>query len=177
MCSWLSFQGVLRIPPLDFTYFALFSLILPFALPLAMGNVRLYHARVQSEREAQQEQVRLRDNLHADLHDVVLNMLALVADSTETALRQLTQDLTGIPQRLQTMHILARDTARYLRGFLGVMAESTTTWQEFGDYFRYWEYQPVDPLQFTLDMAPAEMRLPHPPCRSKSVCFGAIPRR
>lgn len=162
--------GVLRIPPLDFTYFALFSLILPFALPLAMDNVSLYHARLQSEREAQQEQARLQDNLHADLHDVVLNILTLFMDSTEIALHQLAQDHTGVQQRLQTMHTLARDTARYVRGFLGVMAESVTTWQEFGSYLRYWGYQLVDPLQFTLNMAPAVVHLP-PPALPLKICL------
>jgi signal transduction histidine kinase len=97
-------------------------------------------------------------------------MMALVADSTETALPQLAQDRPGVQQRLQTMHTLGRDTERYLRGFLGGMAESATTWQEFGNYLRYCGYTLVDPLELALDIALAVVLLP-PPTLPLKICL------
>lgn len=59
---------------MPFTYFALISLILPFALPSAMDNVRLYRERLDAEKNAQQEKERLRQEIHDNVCNDLTNI-------------------------------------------------------------------------------------------------------
>ncbi|RMF85166.1 MAG: hypothetical protein D6736_17835, partial [Nitrospinota bacterium] len=56
--------GVLGTTPMPFTHFALFSLLLPFTLPSALDNLRLYQERLQVEHTSRQERERMRWDLH-----------------------------------------------------------------------------------------------------------------
>lgn len=159
--------GVLHIPPVQFTYFALFSLILPFALPVAMDNFRLYQERLETERQAQHEKERIRE----DLHDSILNNLAVLSRSAEVALHQLDRDLPGVRQRLQAIQDLSMETSRQVRGFLRVLDERYTTWADFGGYLRRWGSELVDPLDFALEIAPAVLALPPPALELKACLY------
>ncbi len=59
--------GILGTTSMEFTYFALFSLILPYALPSAMDNLRLYQERLEMEKNSQKEKERIRQELHDNL--------------------------------------------------------------------------------------------------------------
>ncbi len=66
--------GILGGTSMPFTYFALFSLVLPFALPSAMENLRLYEEKVGIERDFQKEKERIRQELHDDLANDLTNI-------------------------------------------------------------------------------------------------------
>ncbi len=54
---------------------ALVSLILPFALPSAMDNCRLYHERLEIEKNLQKQ----REQIRQDFHDNILNEFANIS--------------------------------------------------------------------------------------------------
>lgn len=165
--------GVLGTTSIPFTYFALFSLMLPFALPLAMDNLALYHDRLESERQAQQERERIR----ADLHDIILNNLAVISRSSEISLTHLEQDLPDVRNRLQATQDLATQTARQLRDFLWILDDSHATWEELCSRLRSWggELAASFAIKFEFDMTPAVLEHP-PPSLPLLVCVDRVYR-
>ena len=172
--------GVLGMPPMPLTYFALLSLIIPYALPLAMDIHVLYHERLaaeqqkrETERRAQAEKTRLQDNLH----DIVLHNLAVISHTAEVALTRLDRDPASVRERLQATQDLAIETSRQLREFLWVIDERHNTWDEFCSYLHGWGLQVVEGLDlaFELDISPAVLTLP-PPSPQLRVCLYMVYR-
>jgi len=158
--------GVLSMPPVPLTYFALLSLIIPYALPLAMDNRSLYQERLEAERKqlgaeqrAQQEKERLRENLH----DIILNNLAVISRSAEVSLHHLDHDPASVEDRLQTMRDLARETSQQIREFIQVIDERYSTWEAFCAHLQRWGHETAEGfgLAFHFEMSPS--LLTHPP--------------
>lgn len=159
---------VLGISSMRFTSFALFSLILPFALPSAIDNLRLYQERLEMEQKTQREKERTRE----ELHDTILNNLANISVSSEVALKFLENKAAGVKDRLRLIKELARDSSRQLRGFLWIIDERHNTWEDFSGYLRKCGHDLLGHLEadFELEASQALMKL-SPPCLSIRVCL------
>lgn len=163
--------GVLRLPPVDFRYFAVFFLILPFALPLAMDNLALYRARLEAERAAQRE----KEHLRADLHDVILNNLAIMSRSSEVAQAQLGAQRDGVTYRLGNIRELATATSRQLREFLWVLDDRHSTWEMFCSQLRQWGHELLEDVgcEFELEVAPFVLKS-SPPALRLRICLDRV---
>jgi signal transduction histidine kinase len=163
--------GVLRLSPVDFRYFAVFFLILPFALPLAMDNLVLYHARLEAERAAQRE----KEHLRADLHDVILNNLAIISRASEVAQTRLGEQGDGVARRLESIRELATTTSRQLREFLWVLDDRHGSWETFCSQLRQWGHELLEDAgcEFELEVAPFVLKAPPPALRVR-ICLDRI---
>lgn len=163
--------GVLRLPPVDFRYFAVFFLIMPFALPLGMDNVALYHERVRTEQTAQQE----KEQLRADLHDLILNNLAVISRSSEVARSHLDGAQEHLEKRLQSIQGLATTTSRQVREFLRVLDDRLGSWDALCSSLREWGGELLEDAgcDFDLEVAPAVLALPPPSLRLR-ICLDRI---
>jgi len=163
--------GVLRVPPVDFRYFAVFFLILPFALPLGMDNLALYHERVAAERSAQQE----KDHIRADLHDVILNNLAVISRSSEVVQTRLAEQGAGATSRLTSIRDLATATSRQLREFLWVLDDRHSDWEMFCSQLRQWGHELLEEVgcDLEVDVAPFLLKLPPPPVQLR-ICLDRV---
>ncbi|MBI5750246.1 MAG: sensor histidine kinase, partial [Nitrospinae bacterium] len=92
--------GILGTTSMEFTYFALFSLILPYALPSAMDNLRLYQERLEMEKNSQKEKERIRQELHDNLaNDLTsIRFLSEVAEQSLSKESQLKDSITTIKE-------------------------------------------------------------------------------
>ena len=92
--------GVLGKTPMAFTYFALFSLIIPFSLPSAMDNLRLYKERLEVEKNSQKEKERIRQELHDNLaNDLTsIRFLSEVAEQSLSKESQIKDSITAIKE-------------------------------------------------------------------------------
>ncbi len=140
--------GLLGTTSMRFAYFALFSLILPYALPSALDNSRLYLEKLEIERTSQKEKERIRQ----DLHDDVLNDLANISVSSELTLAFLEKDIHGARERLNMIRDTARDSSRQLRGLLCITDESCKTWIDFSSYLRRYGISLVKFLDIDFEM-------------------------
>lgn len=140
--------GLLGTTSMKFTYFALFSLILPYALPSALDNSRLYLEKLEIERNSQKEKERIRQ----DLHDDVLNDLANISVSSELTLAFLEKDIDGAKERLNMIRDTARDSSRQLRGLLWITDESCKTWIDFSSHLRRYGISLVKFLDIDFEM-------------------------
>lgn len=163
--------GVLRVSPVDFRYFAVFFLILPFALPLAMDNLALYHARLEAERSAQRE----KEHLRADLHDVILNNLAIISRASEVAQTRLNGQGDGVVHRLENIRELATMTSRQLREFLWVLDDHHDSWETFCSQLRQWGHELLEDVgcEFELEVAPFVLKSPPPALRMR-ICLDRV---
>jgi signal transduction histidine kinase len=172
--------GVLGLPPVPLVYFALLSLIIPYALPLALYNQRLYHERLaieQAKRETEQRAQDEKDQLQDDLHDLLMNNLVIIARTMEVTRTCLDQESARIEERLQATQDLATETARQLREFLWVIDDRHKSWDEFCAYLHGWGLTVVERmgLTFALEVAPAVLALP-PPALPLRVCLYRVYR-
>lgn len=145
--------GVVGMTPLKFTSLALFSLILPFALPSAMDNLCLYRERLavecrshqeklEMEHKAQQERLEAerrvqqeRERLRRDLHDGALNDLDIIFADAEGALTLLDRDVAAVREMLRSIADQAGDGAQRLRDFLWI-GEGHHSWKDLCAHLR-----------------------------------------
>ncbi len=111
--------------------YALFSLILPFALILTLDNQRLYRDRLALEYNARME----KERLHRELHDTVLNDLASISIAVEGTERSL-NDPDKIRMKLQQIRNNTEESSRQLRNFLWVIDDRQNTWEDVANSLR-----------------------------------------
>ena len=164
---------LLRQPPLVYRAFTLAFLLLPFALPLALDQVALYERQRMTERQAQQEQERIR----ADLHNLLLNNLAVIARASEATLAQVGHNEEAVKQRVQAIQQLATETASDLRQFLWVLEDRHRTWEALCGHLAHWSQELAETagFQLTFTVAPAVLQLP-PPTLPVCVCIERVMR-
>lgn len=163
--------GLLGVTPMRFTSFALLSLILPFALPSAIDNFYLYQKRIEMERKTQKEKERIRQ----ELHDTILNNLANISISSETAIRFLEKDTAKVEDRLKTIKELAKDSSRQLRGFLWITNETHGNWEDFCEYLRKYGHELLKHLNIDFELNVSKNILNFsPPSLLTKVCLYQI---
>jgi len=142
--------------------FALFSLMLPFALIASLDNHHLYHQRLKAEQESQVEKARI----HRELHDTALNDLASISIIAEGAQRFLSKEPDRVRNRLQQIKDIATETSRQLRNFLWVIDDRKNNWSDVTELLRKTGYDLLSPLNIGFDFhAEREMllaKLPSP---------------
>lgn len=76
--------NVIGKPSIDFSYFAVFSLILPFSLSFAIENQYLYQDKIERELGVQREKAKMGRELHDNLSNDLMNIkfLSEVADQS-----------------------------------------------------------------------------------------------
>ncbi|MCC6207303.1 MAG: hypothetical protein IT488_04045 [Gammaproteobacteria bacterium] len=127
--------------------YALFSLMLPFALILSLDNLRLYHDRLALEFRSRQE----KERIHRELHDTVLNDLASISIATEGAERSI--DNPGrLLENLQKIKNNTTESARKLRSFLWVIDERQNSWEEIVNSLRRLGYDLLNNFDISFDM-------------------------
>jgi len=129
--------GILRITPVNFTYFALFSLIIPFALPLGIENFHLYKEKIEAERKIENE----KNNLRKELHDTILNNLSLIFISSESALKFIKNRNDQLKNRLLLIKELSQSLSEQLRNFLWIISNESDNWDDFCNYLRGCSYK------------------------------------
>jgi len=143
--------GVLGTTSLQFTFFGLISLIIPFALSAALDNYYLYKQRVEVEVRANLEREKLRE----DLHDDALNKLANITLLSDAALNTL-EGGHGSEQarsRLQTIKVQAADYSRQIRRLLWISDERYQTWEDLNSQLRSHGYDMVDGHDIDFEIA------------------------
>lgn len=165
--------GVLGMPPVQFTSFALLSLIIPSTLPSAMDNLHLYQTGLEKERVAQEDKERMRE----DLHDMILNNLATICLASKAALNSLDKDNACVKTRLQSIESLGTDSSRQLREFLQVIDEIHNTWEDLCGYLRRCGDELMEDrnIAFELDISHDSISLSPPPLRLR-VCLYLVYR-
>lgn len=111
--------------------YALFSLMLPFALLLTLDNQRLYRDRLALEYQSRTE----KERLHRELHDTVLNDLASIAIAVEGSERCLDQP-DRIRDKLRQIRSNTEESSRQLRNFLWVIDDRQNTWEDIVNSLR-----------------------------------------
>lgn len=111
--------------------YALFSLILPFALILSLDNQKLYHDRLAVERHSRVE----KERIHRELHDTVLNDLASISIVTEGAER-FGSEPDKFRARIERIKEYASESSRRLRNFLWVIDDKQDTWEDVANSLR-----------------------------------------
>lgn len=162
------YPELLGATSVKFTYFSLLCLVLPFILPSAMDNTRLYTERIAAERNSQKEKERIRQ----DIHDYVLNDLANITISADLSLTMIGKDSTGMKERLSAIRDISRDSSRQLRGFLQITNETCTTWHDLRDSFNRQGLAMLTHHNIDFQMDMDETNLPaSPPSLTVKVCL------
>lgn len=139
--------------------YALFSLMLPFALILTLDNQRLYRDRLALEYNARME----KERLHRELHDTVLNDLASISIAVEGTERSL-NDPEKIRMKLQQIRNNTEESSRQLRNFLWVIDDRQNTWEDVANSLRRLGYDLLGHIDiaFELDANIADQTAPAP---------------
>lgn len=127
--------------------YALFSLMLPFALILSLDNQRLYHDRIALEFNSRQE----KERIHRELHDTVLNDLASISIAVEGAERSI-ENPGRLREKLQKVKNITAESARQLRSFLWVIDERQNSWEEIANSLRRLGYDLLNNFDIAFDM-------------------------
>lgn len=133
---------------------ALFSLILPFSLILALDNRQLYLDRIAIEINSRKE----KERIHRELHDTVLNDMASISIVTEGAMRFLESDPGLVRNRLQQIREYSADSSTQLRNFLWVIDDRQNTWEDIASSLRKLGYDLLSPKNINFDI---EVNRPH----------------
>jgi signal transduction histidine kinase len=127
--------------------YALFSLILPFALILTLDNQRLYRDRLALEYNARVE----KERLHRELHDTVLNDLASISIAVEGTERSL-NDPDKVRKKLQQIRNNTEESSRQLRNFLWVIDDRQSTWEDVANSLRRLGYDLLGHVDIAFDL-------------------------
>lgn len=140
--------GVIGVESINFTYFALFSLVLPFGLISAMDNYSLYQGRIAVEETANRE----KEKIKQDLHDNILNKLANIMLLSEVSLSLIGKDNKGAEDKLKLIKENTKEYSQQIRGLLGAMGENCKTWDEFCSHLREYGYSVLDSQNIDFDL-------------------------
>lgn len=137
--------------------YALFSLMLPFALMLTLDNQRLYRDRLALETQSRTE----KERLHRELHDTVLNDLASIQIAVEGTERCLDQP-DRIRDKLHQIRANTEESSRQLRNFLWVIDDRQNTWEDVTNSLRRLGYDLLGHIDVMFDLD-ADIGDPHAP--------------
>lgn len=163
--------GVLGMTPMRPTHLALFSLILPFALPFAMDNLSLYQEGLDTEHKSQQEKEQIRQ----ELHDSILHSLADISLFSEVSLNLLDKEMAGVREKLHLIQDLAKDSSHELRSLLWFTDEDPNTWEDLCGRMRRYGHTLIKHLDIDLGIHLSEAGIKiKPPPLSVRVCLYQI---
>ena len=120
------------LPPLDFNYFALISLILPFTLSFVTENYRLYIEKTRGELEHQKEREKIMDVLHDNLG----NDLSHIKMCSEVIMKNLSGDIQKARENIGFINETSQNSVKQLRDFIWATDTKYPTWNDFINYFK-----------------------------------------
>ena len=138
--------GVLGETPMAFTYFALFSLIIPFSLPSAMDNLKLYQERLGMERDAQTEKERTRQ----ELHDNLINDLTSIRFLSEAAGLSISNEPEKTRNNIEAIKEIALRNMQGLRDFLWAIDIEGKGMEDFLSHFKSYTSRLFDSLDIDI---------------------------
>ncbi len=139
--------GVLGMTSMSFTYFALFSLVLPFALPSAMENLRLYQERLEMEHRSQMEKERIRQELHDNLGNDLTNIKFL----SEVAGQSLPDEPDKAGDIIRTIKQITLKNIEQLRDFLWAVDIEEETMDDVISHFKSYTTRLFNPLNIDIE--------------------------
>ncbi len=139
--------GILGGTSMPFTYFALFSLVLPFALPSAMENLRLYEDKVGMERDLQKEKERIRQELHDNLANDLTNVRCL----SEIAEQSLSTDPQKVKEAITTIKNTALKNIGELRDFMWAIDTGEETPDDLLSHLKSYTIRHVSPFDIEVE--------------------------
>jgi two-component sensor histidine kinase len=153
------FPGVIGIKSLGITYFALFSLILPFALPSAMDNLRLYQERLEMEKSSQREKEQICQALHDNIGNDLMNIRLL----SEIASRSLSSNSEKMGNIIHSIKQTALINMERLKEFLwAVNIEEEDSIDDVISYFKSYARRFLAPSNIEIEFkTPYASRIPH----------------
>lgn len=138
--------GVLGETPMAFTYFALFTLIIPFSLPSAMDNLKLYQDRLGMERDAQTEKERTRQ----ELHDNLINDLTSIRFLSEAAGLSISNEPEKTRNNIEAIKVIALRNMQGLRDFLWAIDIEGKGMEDFLSHFKIYTSRLFDSLDIDI---------------------------
>ena len=147
------------LPPLDFNYFALISLILPFTLSFITENYHLYTEKTERELEYQNE----RGKIMAELHDNLGNDLTNIKMFSEVIPKYLINNVGKAGEYITFIKETAKNSMEQLRDFLGAIDTKYTTWDDMMNHFKEYGFKLFSPdIHFDLEYSLDNNRAPQP---------------
>ncbi len=138
--------GVLGKTPMAFTYFALFTLIIPFSLPSAMDNLKLYHDRLEMEKNIQKEKERTRQ----ELHDNLINDLTSIRFLSEAAELSISKEPEKTRNNIEAIKEIALKNMQGLRDFLWAIDIEGKGMEDFLSHFKTYTSRLFDSLDIDI---------------------------
>lgn len=140
--------GAMGTSSTRFATFAMFALLMPFALMAAMDNIFLYRQRLAVEKRYYQE----REEVRQALHDDTLNKLANIALLSETSLHLLERDAQKARDKIQSIKHQAADYSQTIRQLLRITDQRYGNWMDFSSLLRNYGYDAADGRGVTFDL-------------------------
>ena len=122
----------LGLPPLDFNYFSLISLILPITLFHVIENYHLYIEKIKSEQESKVE----RQNIIDELHDNIGNDLTNIKMFSEVIDKFLIDDINKVKKYISYIKETSKNSMEQLRDFLTTFDTKHVTWNDLISHFK-----------------------------------------
>ncbi len=147
------------LSPLDFNYFALISLLLPFTLSFITENYHLYTEKTERELEYQNE----RGKIMAELHDNLGNDLTNIKMFSEVIPKYLINNVEKAGEYITLIKETAKNSMEQLRDFLGEIDTKYTTWDDMMNHFKEYGFKLFSPdIHFDLEYSSDNNRAPRP---------------
>ncbi len=132
---------------IDFTSFSIFSLILPFALPLAIDNVQLQIDKSQIEKILQEELEKVQN----ELHDFILRKFSFISVASQNLLRLISRrQKSNVIRGIEQIHREATHVSHDLRFFLNLINSECTTWSDYVANIRYYANKILAPFNISV---------------------------
>jgi len=145
---------------LKFPSFALISLILPFAFPLAMDNIYLYDSRLKLMAKVQKD----REQLRQELHDFILNKFSIISASIPIICGHLRKkDLTVAENKIKFIGELARYSSHELRSLMGLLNQDSRNWEDYSHKIRYYSRRLLNSFDIDFNFSCAVELFSDPP--------------
>jgi len=132
---------------MDFTYFALLSLIQPFALPAALDNLRLYEQRIEIEKNSQRE----KERICQEIHDNLANDLTSIRFLSEVAEQSISREAEKVRDSIRTIKNTALKNLEQLRDFIWAIDLEEEALDDLYSHFKSYTTRLFNPLNIEVE--------------------------
>ena len=135
---------------LDFSTFAIMSLIVPFALPLALDNVALQTDKSKIEQLLQEEL----DDVRKTLHDFILRKFSFITVYSQNLIRE--SEKLGEHKILNGLKEIKKEAGHVshdLRFFLNLLNTECETWNDYLAKLRYYSRKLLEPSGIAVEVS------------------------
>lgn len=148
---------ILHIVPLalgttyiDFAYFALISLILAFALPIAIDNIKIYRLTLRLKSDLQKG----KEELRREVHDCVLRKFSIISITCQNILTFIKKaEYEKALKLISTILRESRLSSNDLRFFMEIVQAEKLLLKDYINKVRYYANKILEPHDITLKVA------------------------